>query len=336
MSHIVAASAIGTLMNHGYTELEAKRIRGFLPRRFDLTSASLPVTNIDAWLAYRAVKHYSRFANERGCFMPGDNGNGGYLSMFHYESMKYVTEQFVLTFSTTEFVRHFGDAFYTDMDEQAGKRVIRLNGDGSFVMKNRRLEQLLLEMERRSQEPENSPGSFTYYVNNGVRAEKLYLPKDEKYTPKEIFTMFTHGKMAKEYINNSNGRALVQGLNYHEVAKYLHFLHCLQAQGNEAGKLFVGERFTVLGNYAGRNVYGHAHFPHRLGQVVYFEDQEILTGPSVVRDWPLTNVQYEFGYNATHDMVRLFLGNGAIDAAPVIPLAVKAFFTLEEWRTAIN
>ena len=107
MSYYVAASAIGTLMDYGYTEAEAKRIRGFMPRRFQMFGQVLPLTNIEAWLAYLAVKHYCQNTEERGRF--GLDYPSGYLNMQPHEKMHYVTKDQKVEFSTREFVRHFGD-----------------------------------------------------------------------------------------------------------------------------------------------------------------------------------------------------------------------------------
>ncbi|QVW55665.1 hypothetical protein pEaSNUABM9_00069 [Erwinia phage pEa_SNUABM_9] len=335
MSVVIAASAVGTLMSYGYTEAEAKRIRSFLPRRFQTFGQPLPPTNIDAWLIYRAVKHYLLCSNERGVFKPYA-GTSGYLSMQSTESMAYVTDKETIGFSTVEFVRHFGDAFYTDMSEQEGKRIIRMNQDGSFVIKNRRLEQLFREMEQRANH-QKGPGSHTNpYMS--AHSGMFYLPVDETYTAKDIFNMYTHGALATEYVQTQDFRkVMISGVDFHIVAKYLYFLYCEKLKGKPHGEHFEGERFTIARTMDSRNVDAFTYYPHRRGNAIYFADQTALTPNGLVQVVPmqLTMNSVPVNYYSHGRMVRFSL-NGHMESSPNIPLSVKAYFTLDEWATALN
>ncbi|QVW28519.1 hypothetical protein pEaSNUABM8_00022 [Erwinia phage pEa_SNUABM_8] len=335
MSAVIAASAIGTLMSFGYTELEAKRIRSFLPRRFQTFGQPLPPTNIDAWLIYRAVKHYLLCTNERGVFKPYA-GTSGYLSMQSTETMVYVTNKEKISFSTVEFVRHFGDAFYTDMNEQEGKRIVRMNQDGSFVVKNRRLEQLFREMEQRANRPEG-PGCHTNpYMSANTGA--FYLPVDETYSASDIFAMYTHGALATEYVQDQNFRkVMLSGVDFHIVAKYLYFLYCEKLKGEPHGEHFEAIRFTITRTLDSRFVDGFTYYPHRRGNAIYFADQTALTPNGLVPVVPMQLMMNSVPVNYySHGFMVRFSLNGHMESSPSIPLSVKKYFTLEEWATALN
>ncbi|ANZ48309.1 hypothetical protein BIZ78_gp266 [Erwinia phage vB_EamM_Caitlin] len=329
MSHIIAASAIGTLMSFGYTEAEAKRIRGFMPRRFQLMGQVLPLTNIEAWLAYRAVKHYIQQTNERGRFHM--QFTSGYLNMMPHEKMKYTSPNWEVEFSTREFVRHFGDALYTDMNEEAGHRIIRLNEDGSFIIKNRRLEQLLREMEGR--EYRRGVQVSTSVYTNSVAGD-LHLPKDEHYSARDIRTMFYHGKLAKEYARQPDGTLLPRtGLDHHEVAKYLHFLYNELLAGKEHGSLFHSERITIQSVMNSRSPFGYSQIIGHLGNVVYFSDGTLITMESVMTNVTTMPMSAFNAWTNTvaMDMARIPM-NGHVIETPVIPVTMKDYFTVEEWR----
>lgn len=334
MSRVIAASAIGTLMSYGYTEAEARRIRAFLPRRFETFGFPLPATNIDAWLIHRAVKHYLFQHNERGVFKPYANNNG-YLSMQHTETMSYVTANEEITFTTVEFVRHFGDAFFTDMSEDAGKRIIRMNADGSFVIKNRRLEQLFREMEQRAKPTDGPSNHFTPYAS--ISLGEFRLPKDEVYSAKDMYELYMHGKLAQEYVTDYNfRRVLLSGLDHLKVTKYLYFLYCARLKDQPHGQAYHGERFFIMGNLSNREPNGHTYFPHQRGGMIFFEDNTVLTrnGSMIVPPVQMNMNTLPSGYQATHGMARISL-NGQWHASPVIPLSVKQYFSDDEWLQAL-
>ena len=334
MSAVIAASAIGTLMSYGYTEAEAKRIRAFLPRRFQTFGQPLPPTNIDAWLAYRAVKHYLVCSDERGSFIRSHQPSG-YLSMQNIEQMEYVTKKETIKFSTVEFVRHFGDAFYTDMNEEAGHRVARLNNDGSFVIKNRRLLQLCQEIEQRASKGGVTSGIGLYGMAN---IGEFFLPQEEQYSASDIYTLFTQGKLAKEYSTSYDfRRSLVSGVDFHQVAKYLYFLYCEALKGVGSWMQFSHDRMSIMNNIRNRTVDFYTQFPHPRGGCIYFEDHTVMTPWGITHAQPIPMNMHTVpqGYTADHEMVRLSL-NGHMCTSPLIPLYVKNYFSDEEWQAVLR
>lgn len=327
MSYYVAASAIGTLMDYGYTEAEAKRIRGFMPRRFQMFGQVLPLTNIEAWLAYLAVKHYCQNTEERGRF--GLDYPSGYLNMQPHEKMHYVTKDQKVEFSTREFVRHFGDALFTDMNHEAGHRIIRLNDDGSFVIKNRCLEAMIREMESRAKRHGISSNP-SFRTTNGMAGE-LHLPKDEQYTGRDILKMFYHGKLAKEYTRQPDGWLLSpSGLDYHQVAKYMLFLHNELRAGKPHGGMFHGERISIQSAMNSRQSYYYNPVLVDRVTVVLFSDGTLLTPDGVYPNTLPTPQSSMSNHNFASDLARVCHQHQTY-VTPVIPVTMRDYFTDQEW-----
>lgn len=124
-------SAIEGLNQDGFSLAEATRIRPFLPRRF-FPFGSLYRTNFDAWEAIRAVKDALQYKNFEFRFV-FKWGNGELLHYFGFqqnEFIEYTSPTYHTKFLSIEFVRHFGDALFTERaeDENHGRRLVLTNG----------------------------------------------------------------------------------------------------------------------------------------------------------------------------------------------------------------
>lgn len=124
-------SAIEGLNQDGFSLAEATRIRPFLPRRF-FPFGSLYRTNFDAWEAIRAVKDALQYKNFEFRFV-FKWGNGELLHHFGFqqnEFIEYTSPTYHTKFLSIEFVRHFGDALFTERaeDENHGRRLVLTNG----------------------------------------------------------------------------------------------------------------------------------------------------------------------------------------------------------------
>lgn len=123
-------SAIEGLNQDGFSLAEATRIRPFLPRRF-FPFGSLYRTNFDAWEAIRAVKDALQYKNFEFRFV-FKWGNGELLHHFGFqqnEFIEYTSPTYHTKFLSIEFVRHFGDALFTERaeDENHGRRLVLTN-----------------------------------------------------------------------------------------------------------------------------------------------------------------------------------------------------------------
>lgn len=124
-------SAIEGLNQDGFSLAEATRIRPFLPRRF-FPFGSLYRTNFDAWEAIRAVKDALQYKNFEFRFV-FKWSNGELLHHFGFqqnEFIEYTSPTYHTKFLSIEFVRHFGDALFTERaaDENHGRRLVLTNG----------------------------------------------------------------------------------------------------------------------------------------------------------------------------------------------------------------
>ncbi len=124
-------SAIEGLNQDGFSLAEATRIRPFLPRRF-FPFGSLYRTNFDAWEAIRAVKDALQYKNFEFRFVFKWT-NGELLHHFGFrqnEFIEYTSPTYHTKFLSIEFVRHFGDALFTERaaDENHGRRLVLTNG----------------------------------------------------------------------------------------------------------------------------------------------------------------------------------------------------------------
>lgn len=123
-------SAIEGLNQDGFSLAEATRIRPFLPRRF-FPFGSLYRTNFDAWEAIRAVKDALQYKNFEFRFV-FKWSNGELLHHFGFqqnEFIEYTSPTYHTKFLSIEFVRHFGDALFTERaaDENHGRRLVLTN-----------------------------------------------------------------------------------------------------------------------------------------------------------------------------------------------------------------
>ncbi|HHS7556485.1 TPA: hypothetical protein ACTPQ1_004785 [Salmonella enterica] len=124
-------NAIEGMHQDGFTIEEATRIRPFLPRRF-YPFPSMFRTNIHAWEAVRAVKdalQYDKFEFK----FTHKWVNGEELPQFHFQDndyMEYHSPTYHTRFLSVEFVRHFGDALYTERSSNPddGRLLVLVNG----------------------------------------------------------------------------------------------------------------------------------------------------------------------------------------------------------------
>ncbi|AWN09087.1 hypothetical protein MLDJOKPK_00162 [Salmonella phage SPAsTU] len=134
-----AVSAIEGMHQDGFTIEEATRIRPFLPRRF-YPFPSMFRTNIHAWEAIRAVEDALQYNNFEFKFTHKWT-NGEPLDHFHFQMndfMEYRSPTYHTRFLSIEFVRHYGDALFTERSEdpEAGRRLVQTNG-GLRIKMNR-------------------------------------------------------------------------------------------------------------------------------------------------------------------------------------------------------
>ncbi|QVW55199.1 hypothetical protein pEaSNUABM29_00155 [Erwinia phage pEa_SNUABM_29] len=135
-------SAIEGMHQDGFSLEEATRIRPFLPRRF-YPFGSMFRTNIHAWEAVRAVEDAMQYSRFEFKFMH-KWASGESLPHFHFQPndfIEYVSPTYHTRFLAIEFVRHFGDALYTERSSNPDEgRLLVYVGD-ALRIKMRRLRE---------------------------------------------------------------------------------------------------------------------------------------------------------------------------------------------------
>lgn len=131
MNRTCTVNAIEGMCEDGFAIDEATRIRPYLPRHFS-PFPSLHRTNIHAWEVFRAVKdalQYECFEFKFIHTWP----SGEPLNHFHFQQndfIEYVSPTYHTRFLSIEFVRHFGDALYTErgVNPNDGRQLVHVNG----------------------------------------------------------------------------------------------------------------------------------------------------------------------------------------------------------------
>lgn len=324
----IHASAVESLTNVGYTELEAKRIRPYLPKHFNLAHPALPRSNVDFWLAYMAVDHFNTVSSRRGRFY-SERGVG----FWAFNTITYACEDFEVEFSEVEFIRHFGEGFYTDYDENVGRRVVARNPDGSLKVKNRPLQTRMREIQSELNNQNDYQSTFgwhytSYYVGN------LELPPRGNPTPRAVIDMFIHGALAEEYQTDQNGRRMMLGqLDFVMLAKYLYFIEQCKLRGMVIAEKEYA-RSTVFMNLVSRSV-SSSMMNANVNRNIFFVPNRgffTATGFQNYRSFPNN---HQFNYNATNQLVR-FTDGLSVLVCTTIPESVFDMFTDEEWVAAVS
>lgn len=324
----IHASAVESLTNVGYTELEAKRIRPYLPKHFTLAHPALPRSNVDFWLAYMAVDHFNTVSSRRGRFY-SERGVG----FWAYNMVSYVCEDFEVEFSEVEFIRHFGEAFYTDYDENVGRRVVAHNPDGSLKVKNRPLQTRMREIQSELNKQNDYQSTFGWHYTS-YHVGNLEIPPRGNPNPKALIEMFVHGALAEEYQTDQNGRRMMLGqLDFVMVAKYLYFLELSRMRGMEVLEMNYARR-TVLMNMLSRSV-SSSMMNVAVSRKIFFVPNRgffTATGFQQYRNFPNTN---QFNYNTSNQLVRFTDGLNVL-ICTTIPESVFDMYTDEEWVEAVS
>jgi len=123
-----AASAIDGLVAAHYSREEATRIRPFLPLHFD-NYVALPSANYEFWNAYRAVADALTYDRHKFRFYFWRDQEMNHIPTSPYVKMHYESPTFSAEFTVIEFIRHFGQALYTEHGgEGLGRRLTYVNG----------------------------------------------------------------------------------------------------------------------------------------------------------------------------------------------------------------
>lgn len=191
--------ALSSLQGLGYTALQAKNIRMWLPRQFGMGGLALPRANYEFWKAYEIVKdmqqyrktnalslQFSGYAKGRTVFQFTDN-----------EFLEYRSPTLHSTVWSLEFVRHFGNGLWRSSTDafEGGPRQLEYIGD-NLRLKRGELATRIVEME----------ATQTVYDLN---ADGGYLPRNlERYTEnarESIATLFTMAAVCHSNLTLKSG-----------------------------------------------------------------------------------------------------------------------------------
>lgn len=327
MVQVIRASAHEVLVNLGYTDLEAKRIRPFLSRRFEMMHQALPRTNFDFWLAYLAAAHYSRNSDERGMFI--SESASLQRDILVNGRIKYVSDTLNCEFATIEFVRHFGDAIFSDYSPEMDCRVVKRTEANAMVIKNRLLQLALQNVERIAKD-----SSAARWVPGGPMAKNVVvdfdLPSSESLGAAQIKSIYMSGQLAMEYKPGTASMVVLpNGFTYRDIAAYQMFLWHEKNSGNDHTPDFESQRFNIADNLRRRAPYIYSMDNHFYQSPYFTDNTTIGEDGQLVHTVPL-NTPAEWNYFRSPKLVRILTRNG-IAVAPTIPAQVRDYFPLADW-----
>lgn len=194
--------AISSLQGLGYTYRQAKNIRAWLPRQFDLAGYALPRANLEFWKAYEIVKDMQKYKRNNALSLQFSGyAKGRTIFQFtHNEFLEYRSPTLQSTVWSLEFVRHFGDGLWRSSHEacQGGPRELEYIGENIRLKRG--------ELAARLEELETIPNV------HDINSDNPYLPKDtERYienATESIRTMLMMTALCHSNLTLGNGWAV--------------------------------------------------------------------------------------------------------------------------------
>lgn len=326
----IASSAVETLTSLGYTELEAKRIRPYLPKHFQIDHPAPPRTNVEFWLAYYAAQHFTTSSANRGKFT-----SELVVGFWPYNNITYTCDAFTVSFSEIEFIRHFGEALFTDFDTNLGRRVVALNNDGSLKLKNRPLQIRLREIEVEIDEIKNDYGFHYGWFQTRYHTGNLQLPPRGCPNVKTILSLLAQAALALEFqVDAHNRRMLSNQLDYVAIAKFLFFLEYNRMRGMPL------KEFSSLRNQIFRNMLSRSPINGNIRvdvptSVFMVPNKGFFTADGF-RQFPIGNGSPYPSYYIGDLLVRYTDHTNSMRTCVKVPESLYDMFTDAEWAEAVS
>jgi len=137
--------AESSIMQAGYTRVEAKRIRPWLPQHFHMHQRALLPTNIEFWRAYAAVMDMQNYPTGR--FKLTHSRQRTFFTFDNYDRLVYESPTLKTDFLALEFIRHFGPCISKNLKRVPGEAFHFEMMNGAIKLRRGDLQMCLRQLE---------------------------------------------------------------------------------------------------------------------------------------------------------------------------------------------